>query len=89
MLIVIALTIHYLKTKLLSEQHWPVLHDPLCYFSAGILVYYTSSFPIITFANILITDNGANSAFSVLLLIGNIFLSLGYFGAVICTKEVV
>ncbi len=87
MSIVIYMIITYLKSKLTSDQKWNIYADSVSYFCFGVLVYYSSSFPIITTSNILITNPHASDAFSTLLLIGNIFLSLGYLGTVVCTKK--
>lgn len=61
--------------------------DPLIYLGFGITVYFVCAFPILSFVNKLITSNEMKRAYSDILRIGNIFLSLGYLGAAICIRK--
>ncbi len=84
-LILFPLMFLYLNKVIYEMEYFNVFLDPYFYFIFGILVFYTSSFPILGFINILITDNPTYPAYITLLNIGNIFLSLAYLGAALCS----
>jgi hypothetical protein len=85
-LILIPLMLLYLHEVIYKKDYYNVLRDPYVYFIFGILTFYASSFPILGFINILITDNPTYKAYYDLLNVGNIFLSLAYLGAAICSQ---
>jgi hypothetical protein len=85
-LILIPLMLLYLHEVIYKKDYYNVLRDPYVYFIFGILIFYTSSFPILGFINMLITYNPNYKAFYHLLNLGNIFLSLAYLGAVLCSQ---
>jgi hypothetical protein len=85
-LILFPLMFRYLYEVLYLRPFYNVFHDPYLYFIFGLLLFYTSSFPILGFINILITDNTQYQVYSELLNVGNIFLSLAYLGAALCSK---
>lgn len=85
-LILFPLMFRYLYEVIYVRPYYDVFKDPYIYFIFGILLFYTSGFPIIGFINILITDNPQYPVYSKLLDIGNIFLSLGYLGAALCSR---
>ena len=64
------------------------------YLSVGYIFFFVSCFPMLVFLNILITSSSevgmeAALAYSFLMELGNIFLSLGYLGYLLClNKEV-
>jgi hypothetical protein len=87
MIISSLLILKYFYTLMLKNKDVQVLKNPYFYFGVGVLIFYCSSFPIITFMNYLITNEHAKNAYSKLLQIGNIFLSLGYLGAAICIRK--
>lgn len=88
LLIVIGLIIKYFYDIIYIEEYRSIRKDPLFYFSLGISIFYVSSFPILNFMNVLILSDEAVAIFAQLLKIGNVFLSLGYLGAVLCFKKI-
>jgi hypothetical protein len=88
LLIVIGLIIKYFYDIIYIEEYRSIGRDPLFYFSLGISLFYVSSFPILNFMNVVILSEGTMSIFATLLQIGNVFLSLGYLGAVLCYKKI-
>jgi len=87
MFIVIPLIGVYLYEIIYLRDHENVFKNPYFYFSFGILIFYTSAFPILGFINILIVENPFYEGYSVLIDLGNIFLSLAYLGAALCSKK--
>lgn len=85
-LILIPMMLRYLYEVIYMRDYYNVLKDPYIYFIFGILIFYASSFPILGFINILITDNPHYKVYKDLLNVGNIFLSLAYLGAVLCSQ---
>jgi|GEM_PF-2079261 len=83
--LLIPFMLQYLYEVIYRYPYFNVFIDPYLYFIFGILIFYTSSFPILGFINLLITDNPHYIIYFDLLNIGNIFLSLAYFGAAICS----
>lgn len=77
----------YLYDIIYIDAYREVLKEPLFYFSLGILLFYVCSFPILVFYNDLVL--GPKIFFyQKLIQVGNLFLSLGYLGAVLCSKKV-
>jgi len=66
--------------------------EPMCQpttvLGIGILLFYVSSFPLLFFAETLITNSIAFKAYYDLLLIGNIFLAVGYLGAALASSPI-
>jgi hypothetical protein len=85
-LLLFPLMFRYLYEVIYTRPYYNVFEDPYFYFIFGLLLFYTSSFPILGFINILITDNPQYPVYSQLLNLGNIFLSLAYLGAALCSK---
>lgn len=85
-LILFPLMFRYLYEVIYVRPYYNVFHDPYFYFIFGLMLFYTSSFPILGFINILITYNSEYSIYKQLLDLGNIFLSLAYLGAALCSK---
>lgn len=85
-LILIPMMLLYLREVIYKKTYYNVFRDPYVYFIFGILTFYSSSFPILGFINILITDNPQYKAYYDLLNVGNIFLSLAYLGAALCSQ---
>lgn len=85
---VILLIIKYFYDILYVDHYRSIAKDSLFYFSLGIFLFYVSCFPtIVSFEKISQTDFFSQLLVK-LLHIGNIFLSLGYFGAALCmTKQ--
>lgn len=82
------LSIFYLKTKLINPNTGTSLwSDPYLPFTFGILIFYTSSFPLLLFLETLISSGNLMRTYSSFLNFSNIFLSLGYLGAIICTPK--
>lgn len=71
---------------LLHKREMAIFTKPLTYFSLGIILFLTSSFPILAFIDVLIVEQ-AQQAYSSILRIGNIFLSLGYLGTALCLNK--
>lgn len=84
MIILFPLILKYLYTVVYDSKYSNILYDPYFYLSFGILIYFASAFPIITFINKLVTINPAYDAYVFLLNLGNIFLSLAYLGVALC-----
>lgn len=57
------------------------------FFTAGIMVFFSTCFPVITFSNYLIISKEVKVAYGDLLQVGNIFLYLGYMGSIICSNK--
>lgn len=85
MAIVLPLILMYLYDIIYNRSHFNIFKDPYFYFSFGILLFYTSAFPLLGFINILIRNNAYSTSYLVLLNLGNIFLSLAYLGAALCS----
>ncbi|MDB4539277.1 hypothetical protein N9231_02585 [Saprospiraceae bacterium] len=85
--IVCGLILRYFYHLLYIDTFRPINNDPLFYFSIGILLFFTCSFPILIHINKLVAVDGASSAYSNLLQMGNIFLSLAYLAVPLCTKK--
>jgi hypothetical protein len=85
---VIILIIKYFYDILYRDHYRSITKDSLFYFSLGIFLFYVSCFPtLFSFEKISQTDFFSKLLVK-LLHIGNIFLSLGYLGAVLCmTKQ--
>lgn len=71
---------------LLNTNKEQLTNNAMVILGIGFLLFYTASFPIIVFVDILVTNLNAARAYSDLLAIGNIFLSLSYLGATLCSK---
>lgn len=89
MIMVILAIFRYLYDLIIMDQYKPLHQIPLFWMAIGILMFYSTSFPILNFLNRFID---ADYEFALrmidMLSIGNIFLSLGYFGAIICQKNI-
>ncbi len=85
MIISIILIIQWFYRKLYIDNFEQLFLNPKLYVGFGILIFYTCSFTILNFINYLIVDDNFKKIYSDLLKIGNIFLSLGYFGAILCS----
>jgi len=81
------LMLKYLYEVIYKRPYYNILTDPYFYFVFGLLLFYTSAFPLLGFINILITNNPKYDIYVDLLNIGNIFLSLAYLGALLCSKR--
>lgn len=80
--------VRYLYLKLKQEFDYNnFVYDPYLYFTFGLLIFYTTSFPLLLFLETLIASGELLKTYSSILKIGNIFLSLGYLGAAICIRK--
>ncbi len=86
MSIVAVFCLRYIKEFIIRSNN-NIFYDGTFYFSFGIVIFFTTSFPLIVFFDMLITHGDAMKAYSDLLKAGNIFLSLGYLGAALCIKK--
>lgn len=89
MIMVIVSVFRYLYDLIIRDHYKPLQQIPLFWMAIGVLMFYSSSFPILNFLNRFI-DADYDFALRMIdmLSIGNIFLSLGYFGAIICQKNI-
>ncbi len=53
----------------------------------GLIIFYVSSFPLLMFYNVLISNQDANMAYNLLLKLGNVFLTLGILASILCLKK--
>lgn len=84
MAVVISIFVYFRKI-LVRRTYFKLASVPLFWLSIGILMFYSSAFPVLTFTNFLIRleMNLANALFE-LVQIGNVFLSLSFICAVLC-----
>lgn len=89
MIIVMGAIFKYLYDLIIRDHYKPLHQIPLFWMALGILIFYSASFPILNFLNRFIAaDYDYAGKMIDMLSIGNIFLSLGYFGAIICQKNI-
>lgn len=84
MIISVFLVIRWFYKKLYIDDYEQLFYKPMLYVGFGILLFYTCSFPILSSINTLVISEKYNMIYANLLQIGNIFLSLGYLGAILC-----
>jgi hypothetical protein len=77
----------YLYDIIYVDIYRNILREPIFYFSIGILIFFVSDFQILFSINELVIKGVKLNLSSTLVEIGNIFLSLGYLGAVLCMKH--
>ncbi|MBP6235663.1 MAG: hypothetical protein KA270_09915 [Saprospiraceae bacterium] len=87
MIMVIGLVLKYYYDLIYVDNYRSIAKEPLFYFSLGLLIFYVSSFPLLNFVNFFVVEDTAMITYVKLLQIGNIFLSLGYLGAALCSKK--
>lgn len=69
------------------DEFREITKDPVLYISLGIILFYVSSFTHMLFINELLTGYTLDQKFSDLITYTNIFISLGYLGAALCSKK--
>lgn len=70
------------------KQYKNIMNDSLFYLSVGIIIFFAANFPILVFVDLFITNTKKGSpVYSNFIQLGNIFLSLGYLGASLCSKK--
>ena len=85
MLMVVWFIFQYLYDKVILNPFLDLLRIPEFWMAIGILLFYSSSFPILLFANRLMdAEYQLATKLLGLLPIGNIFLTLGYLMTVLC-----
>lgn len=87
MFVVTVLIIKYLYDAVYVDKYREVLKEPLFYFSLGLLFFFVCNFSLLTMVNEVLF-NSINNIHQKILQLGNIFLSLGYLGAVLCSKKI-
>ncbi len=87
MIILLPVLLKYLFDVIYKRDYYNIYSDSYIYLSFGLLLFYSADFTILQFLNILVTENVDYSRYVNLLDLGNIFLSLGYLGAVVCIKH--
>lgn len=84
MAVVIAIFV-YFRSILLRQTYFKLATLPLFWLSLGIILFYSSAFPVLTFTNIMLKiDINLASALYDLVQIGNIFLSLSFICTALC-----
>lgn len=85
MSVLCVLIIKYYYSLLTSELTVSLLSLPLFWLSIGILIFFTASFPVLAYLNIIIDSNSIlTEPLYDLVGIGNIFLSLSYIMVIVC-----
>jgi len=85
MSVLCVLIIKYYYSLLTSDLTVSLLSLPLFWLSIGILIFFTASFPILAYLNIIIISiSFLKKQLYELVGIGNIFLSLSYIMVVVC-----
>jgi len=87
LLSVLVLFIIYIHNLLYQKEYASLKTKPLVWLSIGIVLFFISAFPILTFANYFLVDPTSLDIYTYLLKIGNNLLSLGYLSAAICPME--
>lgn len=85
--IVIGLILKYFYDILYVDEYRSITREALFYFSLGIMIFYVSCFPTLVNFPKIFQKEITSHLFSILINLGNIFLSLGYLGAAICMKK--
>lgn len=88
MFLVGVLIVIFLKRGI-DEINFNFVRSGSFYFSLGLLIFITTSFPLLAFYQELIYSKSAILAYNHLLKIGNAFLSLSYFISTLCMKKAV
>lgn len=84
MVVVISIFVYFRKI-LVRRTYFKLASIPLFWLSVGIIMFYSSAFPVLTFTNFLIRlEMNLASAMYDLVQIGNVFLSLSFICAVLC-----
>jgi len=85
MSVLCVLIIKYYYTLLTSDLTVSLFSLPLFWLSIGILMFFTASFPILAYLNIIIDSNSIlTEPLYDLVGIGNIFLSFSYIMVLVC-----
>ncbi len=88
MFLVLFTVFRYLYDLVIEDVYKPLYQIPLFWMSIGLILFYSSLFPLLTFLNRFITvDMEFTLRLMDILSIGNIFLSLGYFSAILCQRN--
>jgi hypothetical protein len=88
MFLVLVVVFRYLYDLVIKDAYKPLYRSPLFWIALGIILFYSSLFPLLSFINrFMAVDMQFAIRLMDILSIGNIFLSLGYFGAIICQRN--
>ena len=85
--LIIPLIFKYFYNILYIDEYRSVKNEPLFYFSLGLLLFSFTTFPILAFIDVLILNEQGQSTATKILQYGNVFISAGYLGVVLCTKK--
>lgn len=86
MLIVILLIYRYFYLLIIGKSYLNLSNTPLFWLASGILLFYSSAFPILSFTNIFITyDIQLARAFQKWVQYGNLFIAVSYNLVILCT----
>lgn len=89
MIMVISTIFKYLYDLIIRDEYKPLYQIPLFWLALGILLFYSASFPLLNFLNRFIAADREYAIKMIKMLsLGNIFLSLGYLGAILCQKNI-
>lgn len=89
MLLVIFSIFMYLYDLIYKRDYRPLDRIPLSWMALGVLAFYSSLFPLFVFINrFMAIDLTFTIRLMELLSIGNIFLSFGYLGALLCQMNI-
>ncbi len=84
MAVVISIFVYFRKI-LVRQTYFKLATIPLFWLSVGIIMFYSSAFPVLTFTNFLVRlEMNLASALYDLVQIGNVFLSLSFICTVLC-----
>lgn len=87
MAITIGLIFAFFYHILYVEKYQDLTKQCIFYLSLGILLFVFTTFPILSFYDELVLNLDFADFFNKLLQYGNVFISLGYLGVVICAKK--
>jgi hypothetical protein len=87
MLFTVILILTYFYHLIYLEKFRSLKSEAIFYLSLGILLFTFTTFPILAFYDKVVMDLSFNDYAMKLMLYGNIFLSLGYLGVVLCAKK--
>ena len=86
-LIIVLIQILVYFKKVIDGNYGSFFSNPKLILAFSILVFITCSFPLLAFLDYFLMNPTIGKAYTDILDIGNIFLSLGYLGAAICIRK--
>lgn len=86
-LIIVMFQILIFLKETLNGESIRFFSNPKLILAFSILIFITCSFPLVAFLDYFLKNNEVAKAYTDILDIGNIILSLGYLGAALCIKK--